>query len=56
MLRDVCALLSGTVVSVDYGEGQNLVQTRDFEKNQDFFRGFFEVGRRHKIMNPDASK
>lgn len=56
MLRDVCALLSGTVVSVDYSEGQALVQSRDFENNMNFFRTFFEVGRRHKIMNPDAMR
>jgi hypothetical protein len=36
-LRDVCALLSGTVVAVDYAEGQRLVQSRDFLRNKDFF-------------------
>lgn len=55
-LRDVCALLSGTVVAVDYAEGQRLVQSRDFLRNKDFFVAYFEVGRRHKIMNPDAMR
>jgi hypothetical protein len=55
-LRDVCALLSGTIVAVDYTEGQRLVQSRDFLQNKSFFVSYFEVGRRHKIMNPDAMR
>ena len=55
-LKDVCALLSGAVTAVNYEEGQAIVESRDFDSNKAFFRALFEVGRRHKIMNPDAMR
>ena len=55
-IRDVCALLSGIVVAVNYDEGQAIVESRDFVRHKDFFRDMFEVGRRHKIMNPDSMR
>ena len=55
-LRDVCALLSGTVVAADYAQGQELVHSRNFAEQERFFVALFEVGRRHKIMNPDAMR
>lgn len=56
-LRDICAILSGLLVACDYDEGQALINgSRDFKDNEEFFQTVFEIGRRHKIMNPEKMR
>ncbi|KAI0832775.1 hypothetical protein BC628DRAFT_1309430 [Trametes gibbosa] len=55
-IRELCAILSGLVLSADYKQGQELFQDRDFASNEDFYQNIFELGRRHKIMNPDKMR
>lgn len=55
-IRELCAILSGLVLSADYKLGQSLFTDRDFQKNEQFFQDTFELGRRHKIMNPDKMR
>jgi len=55
-IRDLCAILSGLVLSADYKQGQELFTDRDFEQNSEFYQQVFELGRRHKIMNPDKMR
>lgn len=55
-IRELCAILSGLVLSADYKQGQELFQDRDFQSNEDFYQKIFELGRRHKIMNPDKMR
>mmetsp|Transcript_21198 Transcript_21198/g.31536 ORF Transcript_21198/g.31536 Transcript_21198/m.31536 type:complete len:670 (-) Transcript_21198:12-2021(-) len=55
-LQDICALMSGLVVAADYDAGQKLIASRDFKLNQQFFQNIFEIGRRHKIMNPEKMR
>eukprot|EP00899_Mesostigma_viride_P025279 jgi/Mesvir1/5936/Mv00701-RA.2 len=55
-IMDVCAILSGLVVASDYKKGQALVQGRSFVDNAAFFQDAFELGRRHKIMNPEKMR
>lgn len=55
-IRDICSILSGLVVAQDYKQGQRLVSDRSFADNDDFFQTCFEVGRRHKIMNPEKMR
>jgi len=55
-IRELCAILSGLVLSADYKLGQELFSDRDFEQNSDFYQQIFELGRRHKIMNPDKMR
>ncbi|KAK7049707.1 hypothetical protein VNI00_005738 [Paramarasmius palmivorus] len=55
-IRELCAILSGLVLSADYKQGQELFQDRDFESNEDFYQKIFEIGRRHKITNPDKMR
>lgn len=55
-IREICAILSGLVLSADYKQGQELFTDRDFESNSDFYQQIFELGRRHKIMNPDKMR
>ncbi|KAI6135203.1 hypothetical protein EDD17DRAFT_46258 [Pisolithus thermaeus] len=55
-IRELCAILSGLVLSADYKLGQSLFTDRDFQKNEQFFQDIFELGRRHKIMNPDKMR
>lgn len=55
-IRELCAILSGLVLSADYKLGQELFTDRDFKRNADFYQQIFELGRRHKIMNPDKMR
>jgi Protein of unknown function (DUF2009) len=55
-IRELCAILSGLVLSADYKQGQELFTDRDFESNSEFYQKIFEFGRRHKIMNPDKMR
>lgn len=55
-IRELCAILSGLVLSADYKQGQELFADRNFESNADFYGRLFELGRRYKIMNPDKMR
>ncbi|KAJ1764188.1 hypothetical protein LPJ69_001999 [Coemansia sp. RSA 1752] len=55
-IRELCAILSGLVLASDYKAGQTLFEDRQFEDNEEFFQKIFEIGRRHKIMNPDKMR
>ena len=52
-LKEICAIMCGLVVATDYRAGQNLIKDKDFEHNAQFFQRIFEIGRRHKVMNPE---
>jgi hypothetical protein len=53
---DLCSVLSGLYVACDYVAGQELIANRDFAANDEFFQHVFEVGRRHKIANPEKMR
>ncbi|KAF9809856.1 hypothetical protein IEO21_07217 [Rhodonia placenta] len=55
-IRELCAIMSGLVMSADYKQGQELFADRDFAANEEFFQQIFELGRRHKIMSPDKMR
>ncbi|KAF8597472.1 hypothetical protein BDV93DRAFT_610398 [Ceratobasidium sp. AG-I] len=55
-IRELCSILSGLCLAADYKEGQELFQGRDFAANEAWFARVFEIGRRHKIMNPDKMR
>lgn len=55
-IRELCAILSGLVLSADYKQGQELFTDKDFEANEEFYQQIFELGRRYKIMNPDKMR
>ncbi|KAI6040452.1 hypothetical protein EDC04DRAFT_2996863 [Pisolithus marmoratus] len=55
-IRELCAILSGLLLSANYKLGQSLFTDRDFHKNEQFYQDIFELGRRHKIMNPDKMR
>lgn len=55
-IRELCAIMSGLVLAADYKQGQELFQDKDFESNSEFYQQIFELGRRHKIMNPEKMR
>jgi hypothetical protein len=55
-IRELCAIMSGLLLSADYKLGQELFADRNFEANAEFYQRIFELGRRHKIMNPDKMR
>ena len=44
------------MLAADYKKGQELFEDRDFVANESFFQRLFEIGRRHKIQNPDKMR
>ncbi|KAG0786941.1 hypothetical protein G6F21_008241 [Rhizopus arrhizus] len=55
-IKELCAILTGVVLSCDYKRGQELFADRSFEDNEEFFQTIFEIGRRYKIMNPEKMR
>ena len=55
-IKDLCAILCGLTVAQNYKRGSQLILDRDFADLQDFFQTCFEIGRRHKVMNPDKMR
>ena len=55
-LKEICAIMCGLVVATDYRAGQELIKDKDFEHNAQFFQRIFEIGRRHKVMNPEKMR
>ncbi|KAJ1949445.1 hypothetical protein FBU59_001142, partial [Linderina macrospora] len=55
-IKELCAILSGLVLASDYKAGQTLFEDRQFADNAEFFQKIFEIGRRHKIMNPEKMR
>ncbi|KAJ7437095.1 hypothetical protein B0H11DRAFT_2255658 [Mycena galericulata] len=55
-IRELCAIMSGLLLSADYKRGQELFTDRDFQANAEFYQLIFELGRRHKIMNPEKMR
>ncbi|KAJ2599587.1 hypothetical protein GGF40_002871 [Coemansia sp. RSA 1286] len=55
-IKELCAILSGLVLASDYKAGQTLFEDKQFEDNEEFFQKIFEIGRRHKIMNPEKMR
>jgi hypothetical protein len=55
-IKELCSILSGLTLAADYKAGQELFKDRDFENNSEFFQNMFELGRRHKIMNPEKMR
>jgi hypothetical protein len=55
-LREVCAILSGLVIAQDFPKGQQLIKDKEFSEIAPYFRFVFELGRRHKIRNPEKMR
>jgi len=55
-IRDICAVLSGLAIAADYEVGQKMIKDRTFEDNAEYFATVFEIGRRHKILNPERMR
>ena len=55
-LANVFAVLSGMLVAAKGKRGQDLIQDRAVSDNEQLFASIFEVGRRHKVMNPDKMR
>ncbi|KAI9490198.1 hypothetical protein BDB00DRAFT_838746 [Zychaea mexicana] len=55
-IRDLCAIISGLLVAGDYKLGDQLFSGNSVKQNEAFFQQVFEVGRRHKIMNPEKMR
>jgi len=55
-IKDISAILTGLLIASDYKEGQVLLKEKDFAQYSKFFQNSFEIGRRHKIMNPEKMR
>ncbi|CAG8814313.1 23323_t:CDS:2, partial [Racocetra persica] len=55
-IKELCSILSGLVVASDYKKGQEMFANKMYEEHEQFFQDIFEIGRRHKIMNPEKMR
>ncbi|GAN04440.1 conserved hypothetical protein [Mucor ambiguus] len=55
-IKDLCGIISGLLVAGDYKTGGQLFSKRSIRDNEEIFQRIFEVGRRHKIMNPEKMR
>lgn len=55
-IKDLCAILCGLTVAQDFRAGQKLISDRNFDELSAFFQSCFEIGRRHKVMNPEKMR
>lgn len=55
-IKNICSILTGLMVASDYAGGQKLIRDRDFAENEVFFKTAFEIGRRHKVANPEKMR
>ncbi|KAF0533400.1 tRNA uridine 5-carboxymethylaminomethyl modification enzyme [Gigaspora margarita] len=55
-IKELCSILSGLVVASDYKKGQEMFANKSYEENEEFYQNIFEIGRRHKIMNPEKMR
>jgi hypothetical protein len=55
-IKDLCAILCGLTVAQNFRKGSELIADREFHELQEFFQTCFEIGRRHKVMNPDKMR
>lgn len=55
-IKDLCAILCGLTVAQNFRKGSSLIAERNFSDLQEFFQKCFEIGRRHKVMNPDKMR
>ncbi|KAL9542593.1 hypothetical protein MBANPS3_008538 [Mucor bainieri] len=55
-IKDMCYIISGLLVAGDYKTGGQLFAKNTIRDNEEVFQRIFEVGRRHKIMNPEKMR
>eukprot|EP00727_Mastigamoeba_balamuthi_P014143 m51a1_g9351 hypothetical protein (641) ;mRNA; r:119676-122045 len=55
-LKAMCAVLSALVAASDSRAGVEVANSREFGPHADYLRTVFEIGRRHKIINPDKMR
>lgn len=55
-MKQLCAILTGMQIAHSYEQGQQLMQSRDFQTRAEFFQTVLEIGRRYKILNPERMR
>ncbi|KAI9259891.1 hypothetical protein BY458DRAFT_516961 [Sporodiniella umbellata] len=55
-IRDLCAIISGLFIAGNYKQGADCFSKNNLRDNEVLFQRIFEVGRRHKIMNPEKMR
>lgn len=55
-LKTLSSLLYGLLSATDIKYGREIMGGGEFKKYADFFRGVIEIGRRHKIRNPEKMR
>ncbi|XP_063900309.1 UPF0652 protein-like [Zophobas morio] len=53
---EICRLAVGLFTSGNLNQSCRLFLNRKFSENANFFKNLFEIGRRHKILNPEKMR
>lgn len=54
--NEILGCISGMAVVNHFNRGKKLMLDKSFHDNEVFFKEIFEIGRRYKIMNPEAMR
>ena len=55
-INSILSTLTGLYLASDHKAGKKVFATGDFADNAAFYQTIFEIGRRHKIRNPDKMR
>jgi hypothetical protein len=55
-LKSVFSIICGLMVAEDYKAGEALMQQKEHDGAEEFFKTAFEIARRYKVLNPDRMR
>ena len=55
-LEEICSLVMGLMLASDFKEGKKIVENSTFRRSAGFIQQVLEIGRRHKVRNPDKMR
>lgn len=55
-LQEICAMLTALIVARNFKDGKEIVENKNYKDHEAYIQDVLEVGRRHKIMNPEKMR
>eukprot|EP00808_Paulinella_micropora_P030049 g36383.t1 len=55
-LQEIACIISGLYLAADFRKGKTVLTGKELRENENWLQHVFEVGRRHKIRNPEKMR